>query len=53
MIVLVYCGFCTDFKTGMARRGLDLGGKQVSGYADRGRAMYVSIAGLSAKTAAD
>lgn len=47
MMVLVFCGFCTDLTTGMARRGVDLGGKQVSGCSERGRAMYVSIAGLS------
>lgn len=53
MIVRVCCGFCTDFTIGMARRGVDLGGEQASGCSDRGRAMYVSIAGLPAKTAAD
>lgn len=53
MIVLVCCGFCIDFTIGMARRGVDLEGKQAIGCSDRGRAMYVSIAGLPAKTAAD
>ena len=53
MIVLVCCGFFIDFTIGIARRGVDLEGKQAIGCSDRGRAMYVSIAGLPAKTAAD